>query len=231
MRTLTLDQLEAAIPTNMSFRGSASRQFDHFRQVVAEVNDIAVPEVGSTHTSKSIELPVMRVRYGDRSVCWLDNFHELDIHYSGPVIDLSYEECGYTPYTAERYREEMAKAAGYSWSGWSEEEILDERITRVRAPAHSGGTWWNQRSPDQKARWIARLESADWFARDWSGGALLGDVPAVLAGSSPCLWHARRAFTGDLGPYTPESPQFSLVFETCTVLDRVGLLRKLLVAA
>lgn len=229
---MDLDTLALGIAPDMYFRQAAIGQIRRFREL-AELLGLPVM-VLDTHRSKSIDLPVVtfETARADAYVTVLDNFHEVDVHYRGHTaapVSLTPEECHYQKLDGAAYLEEIAKCEGYSWRGWTPEEILDQRILRVQVTNEGGGTWWNDaRSWARKERWINRFTSAEWYSKDWSGGELIGDVAAVLADESKYLLRASSCFVNHTGPYREGATQFSLVFETGTVVELAPLIRKLL---
>lgn len=228
----------------MHFRNPAITQIDTFDAVARAL--VAHPEVTvqvtDTHTSKSVHLPVMHAHRmmivdshaTNRAVWWLDNFHELNVHYQGPPVTLAPEECGYRKMTRAEYCDHIEKAEGYSWRGWSPAEILDERISRVKIAREDGSTYWSTKTFDAKERWQRRFTSAEWLERDWSHNRVLGGIHMLMSGAVPHVWVASRAFVNHAGFYDPFSDvqpaeqMFSFVFESRTIADRIPLLRKLL---
>lgn len=206
----TLDTLRAQISDRMMYRDAAMAQLDYFEHLSRVLGQ--PPTVLDTHRSKSIDLPVVQFREGDHDVVLLDNFHECNVHYQGPPVALTYEECGYKALTADDYHAEIAKCEGYTWKGWSAEELNDPRITRVKVTREDGDAYWSEKEPEEKERWLRRYVSADWVEHDWGYAKLLGNVEAVLDGRMPYLWEAPRAFVNHAGTYSLSSTRFSLVY-------------------
>ena len=223
---MNLETIRERIGPDMIWRSAALRQIEAFKATAGLV-EVAMATV-DTHRSKSIDLPVVAFEHHGRFVTMLDNFHELALHYRGPPVALTYGQCGYRPVDVDAYRELMAKCESYSWLGWSEEEIRDPRITRVEVTHPNGNRYWSETDIGRKTRWLARHDSAEWYSRDWSSGALLGNVAAVLAGREHCLWESRSTWVNDSGPYGSGRQMFSLCFASDSATERAGLIRQML---
>lgn len=140
------------------------------------------------HMSKSIELPVISV--DDGLFIMRDNFYGVNIHVS-EAVDLPYDVF-YDKHDQAWYEEQIEKCRSYAWESWSEEELLDPRITRV--PRHGG---WNGKSPEKKERWNNRLEDTAWWG-DWSGGFLIKEDGSY--------YPARRAYCEGMQEYYNQQP-------------------------
>lgn len=221
------------IGSDKIWRDAALLQCEVFETLSAELG--LVPKLES-HTSKSIRLPVLTFRSratngrAESSVTVLDNFFELGLHYVGPSVKLTYEECGYKKMTREEYLYLIGQTVDQTWRHWSPEELLDPRITRVPTP--DGG--WSERRPELKQLWNDRMTSAAW-TRELQGYPVVGDVAAVLAGTGH-LWRATPTMLNYEGPYVPKPhgnvrQRFSLRFPCLRQEDlgvRVQLIKKLL---
>ena len=179
----------------MLWKGAAENQCQEFLKIARELQPGLEPLVVETHTSKSIKLPVVVIdgKYGKFYL--RDNFHDVNLCVLWdfpPDLQLAdvYRELDWDWYT-----EKMKKCEDYSWSGWSQEELDDPRITRVQAPTVDGkNTYWNDRRPEQKDRWAKRMEDPEWYYTDWSSGKLL--VAGGLSNMGPgCkMYAAMNAF-------------------------------------
>ena len=89
----------------------------------------------------------------------------------------------YKPRSFTWYQERIQSKRDYSFAGWTDEEMNDPRILRVKRFRDGLGLgaswWWSEVCGDAKDRWAARDRSTDWYSRDWSGGMLIhvGPVP------------------------------------------------------
>jgi hypothetical protein len=214
------------IENGMLWRGSAIEMIEGFARLDELVGGGGT--VVGSHRSKSIDLPKLGWSDGNVAVVVLDNFFEFNLHYSGPSrYDLTYEECGYHELSYEWYLKEIEGCEGYSWKGWSEEELNDPRITRVQVQHESGGTYWKEADIGKKERWLRRFENAEWYSRDWSAGQILGNVAEAREGKDK-LYVVRYTYDAYTGHYWPGASKFSLVFKSGADTSCAPLIRKLL---
>jgi hypothetical protein len=148
------------------------RQFSQFLNLAKRLNvevDTSF-EIVRTHSSQSNNLPVAKFNFPNGQVYLRDNLYNLEIvvSWNNPV-NLTFDDVCYEKYDWDWYLQQIEKCENYSWQYWSKEEILDERITRVRRkPGLSNG--FDEKTPDQKLRWINRMSDPTWFSKDWSSG-------------------------------------------------------------
>lgn len=132
-------------------------------------------EINSSHCSKSITLPVptIRLTFHGVSFTFRDNFHDLNLLVESTrdiALPLSFF---YTAMSFAQYMEALSRKRNYSYEHWTDAEMDDPRILRVKRP---NGTWSEVRG-DEKDRWASRLNSVDWYVRDWSGGSMVAEGP------------------------------------------------------
>lgn len=101
-----------------------------------------------------------------------NNFYDWNLLVeSDKVIDMPLSFF-YTLLTFAWYMENINEKRGYSFAGWTDEEMNDPRILRVQC---SYG--WSKVSGEEKDRWDNRMTSTDWYDRDWSSGKLIAVGP------------------------------------------------------
>lgn len=165
------------VPTEMYWKSEAHRQIKKFWDL-AKTLGVNIQVLGH-HTSKSIKLPVVELAFVNGRILLRDNFHTLEMAVQWDFAPaLAYADV-YPP-AQDRFGEtdardwawylhEIDRCAGYSWRGWSEEEIADPRITRVQVNRDNGSVYWNDMTPDRKDRWLKRMVDPEWHHRDWGG--------------------------------------------------------------
>jgi hypothetical protein len=67
------------------------------------------------------------------------------------------------------YTKEMTRYKEYVFGVWTDDEINDPRILRVKRPNGN----WSSISPDKKDNWLNRHISHDWFNKDWSSAQII----------------------------------------------------------
>lgn len=156
---------------------AALSQIDQFERVIANVAQRyrLKAEVVSTHRSKSIELPVIKLTTDAGEFTLRDNFHDVNLMavLKHPAT-LSLREFFHgvrEPRTWNWYLEQVAAARGYAWHEWTDEELADPRILRVRDKRPDVNLWWDA-TPDKKNRWAARLTDPAWYEHDWSSDVI-----------------------------------------------------------
>lgn len=179
-KTLAIDAF-AQIPDKMLWKRPALQQIEEFKALAARLGVALV--VVSSHTSKSIDLPVVQLKIDGNTFLLRDNFHDLNVCVqSDEPMTLTYAEmlagvC--PPLTWQWYLDEIAKCRGYTWRYFTDEEMDDPRILRVfkmHEWAKPGGKpmEWKVEA-DRKDRWIKRLTDPEWYSRDWSSGVVCWD--------------------------------------------------------
>jgi hypothetical protein len=168
------------VAPQMLWRGAATSQIDTFEKVIAAFAACfrATAEVVGSHRSKSIDLPVVKLSTDAGEFTLRDNFHDINLMaiLRSPAT-LSLEQFFadiQEPLTWEWYLAEIERARGYSWREWSDEEMNDPRILRVRDKRPGCDMWWEKKG-DEKDRWATRMTSPAWYIRDWSSGELTWD--------------------------------------------------------
>ena len=166
---------ENPVRPEMLWKGSAQAQFEKFQAFAERMTPGEPLTVISTHTSKSIPLPVVSLRLNHGFIVLRDNFYDINMSFLwdfAPDLDL---EDVYPSQDWDWYLEKISRCEGYTWRGWSEEEIADPRILRVqvRPSRGEGNLYWKEVKGDVKDRWVQRFESTAWFTRDWASGTKL----------------------------------------------------------
>lgn len=169
---INLDKFKEVSP-QMLWRGAALEQINELEKAVAALATRfrVTAEVVGSHRSKSIDLPVVKFSTDAGQFTLRDNFHDINLMAipRGPsTLSLEQLFAGIRePLTWEWYLAEIDRARGYSWREWSDEEINDPRILRVRDKRPGCDMWWEKKG-DEKDRWAARMSSPAWYSRDWS---------------------------------------------------------------
>lgn len=155
-------------------------------------------EIIAWHPSKGYQLPVVRYQCQGVSFTLRDNLHDTNVLVESDFeidvsLDFFYRRLDY-----EWYVEQMGKKAGYTFRDWSEEELNDPRILRVKT-----GKGWSSVSAEEKDVWTIRLTSTEWYT-GWSSGSLLhvGPVPFGLQSS---FYLAPKAYAEGI-PGNPPPP-------------------------
>jgi hypothetical protein len=176
---INIDKFKEVAP-EMGWRGAALDQIDKFEKTVADLTKrfCVTAEVVGKHRSKSIDLPVVKLSTDAGEFTLRDNFNDINlmaILRSPSTLSLEQLFANIQePLTWEWYLAEIERARGYSWHAWSDEEMNDPRILRVRDKRFGCDLWW-EKKPDEKDRWAARMSSPAWYSRDWAGGELTWD--------------------------------------------------------
>lgn len=183
-----LNVLSDTLYYNLTARNSAQKFQD-----LADKLGVDATVVG-THMSKSCTLPVVRLDFPNGYVLLRDNFYDVEMAVVWNFAPkLAYRDVYGEPRYWTWYQEQMENCKGYSWQGWSDEELLDERITRVRRTNLGGHTWWDNKTPEAKARWIKRETDPEWHTRDWASGQILWEGTESF-GPDAALFVATRCF-------------------------------------
>lgn len=169
---IDIEKFKTVAP-EMLWRGAAMSQIDDFEKVIAAFASRfrATAEVVGSHRSKSIDLPVIRLSTDVGEFTLRDNFHDINLMVvlqAPSTLSLEQLFAGIRePLTWEWYLAEIDRARDYSWREWSDEEMNDPRILRVRDKRPGCDMWWEKRGAE-KDRWAARLSSPAWYSHDWS---------------------------------------------------------------
>ncbi len=179
LRIIDIDKYKEVAP-QMFWRGAALEQIDQFEKSIAAfaARFRVTAEVVGSHRSKSIELPVVKLSTDAGEFTLRDNFHDVNLMavLRGPsTLSLEQLFAGIQePLTWGWYLAEIERARGYSWSEWTDEEMNDPRILRVRDKRPGCDMWWEKKGAE-KDRWAARMTSPAWYSHDWSHGEFAWD--------------------------------------------------------
>lgn len=189
---------------SMYWKDSALAQFQQMDAIGQETGLSA--SVVETHTSKSIELPVVRFEGSNGYFLVRHNFYDwnLAVVWNGPVA-LTCEQAGFAHLTWDWYLGEINKKRNYSFKGWTEEEVADPRILRVLIQHEKGHTYWSKASAEEKDAWAERMNSTEWYTSHWSSGLLLPDGEMPGCG----FWRGFHAFAEGIERYYYESPEYT----------------------
>ncbi len=195
----------ANIKPSMFWRGAALDQIETIQKLVADLAAkyrVTASVVGS-HRSKSIELPVVAITTDAGVFTWRDNFNDanlLAVLKQPATLSLpEFFEGIQDAKDWDWYLAEIARARGYSWRAWSDADMDDPRILRVKDGRPGVDLWW-EKEGEVKDRWSARLKDPTWYARDWSSGEITCD-----SGFSPGarLFVQHRAYAEGIDVTTP----------------------------
>ena len=192
-----IDTFRVVAP-EMRWRGAALDQIDKFEKTVAALTTRlgVTAEVVGSHPSKSIDLPVVMLSTSAGTFTLRDNFYDINlmaILRHPATLSLEQLFAGIQePVTWDWYLSEVERARNYSWREWSDEEMNDPCILRVRDKRAGVDMWWEKKS-DEKDRWANRMSSPTWHSRDWSSGELVWDGEF---GPGVKLFHQGHAYEG-----------------------------------
>jgi hypothetical protein len=179
MHTINIDKFKEVAP-EMFWRGAALDQIDKFEKTVAALAKRlrVTAEVVGSHRSKSIDLPVVKLSTDAGEFTMRDNFYDINLMavLRGPST-LSLKQLFadiQEPLTWEWYLAEIDRARNYSWREWTDEEMNDPRILRVRDKRDGTNMWWEKKS-DEKDRWQNRMSNPAWYNRDWASNEITWD--------------------------------------------------------
>lgn len=180
MAIVDIDRFRA-IPEKMLWRTAAMDQIDTFERVATALaaNHGATAAVVGSHRSKSIDLPVIKFSTPTGEFTLRDNFHDVNLmailkRRSELSLQRFFSNIQ-EPLTWEWYLSEIDRARGYSWRQWSDSEMNDPRILRVRDKRPGCGDMWWSKTQDEKDRWAARMDSPAWYSHDWARCELTWD--------------------------------------------------------
>lgn len=154
------------IGDQMLWKGSALGQIERFNALGKALE--TDPEVVSTHTSKSITLPVVRYNCDFLILTLRDNFYGINVWVqSQNPINMPYSTIA-VEHDMDWYESEIQRKRNYCYKGWTDEEMDDPRILRVKLENR-----WSEVRAEEKERWIARYHSTEWYSKDWASGKLV----------------------------------------------------------
>jgi hypothetical protein len=203
----------------MRWKDSAEAQFKFFREIKDRLG--ATTNVFSDHFSKSIKLPVVTFYFHLMKVHIRGNFDDWNLCVeAGEPPKLTARDVFGAPRDWDWYLDQIARCEGYSWKEWTQEELEDERISRVKATARGGKTtYWNEKKFPEKERWLKRFESPEWYARDWSSseGYYEGECRpgCELYLASKCFLQGMHFLPSEAHrPWRPGFSQFAVCLQT-----------------
>lgn len=184
--------------------------------------------VSHTHVSKSITLPVPTfqwTRWGEQHLLTMmarDNFHDLNLYVEASEPIALPLDVFYTQRNFRWYQEAIESKRNYCFKDWTDEEMNDPRITRVK---RKNGNGWSEVRSDEKDRWDARLESTEWHGKHWSSGVLIPHGPVPFTDDT-VFYQASHAFgegiPGNAGPYIEPCSKFMISLNSWEDLTRVS---------
>ena len=161
------------IPDRMLWKGAALRQIEEFKALAA---GLGFPwQIVGSHTSKSIQLPVLRISIGGAEVYVRDNFYDSNVCVIAeqPIeISLSvlFEDI-LVPKDWAWYQKEIRRARNYSWREWTDEQMDDPLILTLDSDAPS----YMLKSAPEKVAWLKRMTDPTWYSKNWSSGTVTWD--------------------------------------------------------
>lgn len=189
--------------TSMHWHAAFFKQIERWQVLGARIGQPLF--VVNTHRSKSIDLPVVRVETATGHMLLRDNFYDVNIHVDSEVPLVLDMALLHEPMTWDQYLHDVERCRGYRYRDWTDKQMDDPCVLRVRAERTDGTFYWSEVSGAVKDRWIMRMNSPEWYCRDWSSAELLTN--GVFGPDSP-IYVARRAFSEglpDAGVYRPPS--------------------------
>ena len=176
---IDIDKFKAVAPA-MLWRGAALDQIDKFEKTVAALATRlgVTAEVVGSHRSKSIDLPVVMLSTNAGKLTLRDNFYDINLmailqHPTTLPVEQFFADIQ-EPLTWDWYLSEIERTRDYSWRAWSDEEMNDPCILRVRDKRAGVDMWWEKKS-GEKDRWASRMSSPAWYSQDWSSGEFVWD--------------------------------------------------------
>jgi hypothetical protein len=179
VQIIDIDKFKTVAP-QMLWRGAAASQIDAFEKAIAEfaTRFRATAEVVGSHRSKSIDLPVIKISTDAGEFTLRDNFHDINLMavlQAPSTLSLEQLFSGILePLSWDWYLAEIERARGYSWREWTDEEMNNPCVLRVRDKRPNCDMWWEKKG-DEKDRWAARMSNPAWYSRDWSSGEFTWD--------------------------------------------------------
>jgi hypothetical protein len=184
-----------------------------------------------THTSKSIQLPVVALQLDGHSFLLRDNFYDVNLCVLGKgPIQLSLSEMFEGVLQSldwDWYLETIKRARGYSWREWSDKEMDDPKILCVFSDGRDGQKIpWTKRQ-EEKDRWIKRMVDPSWYRHDWSRGSLSWQGKF---GPGVVLFEQRHPFAEgiskivsrkSLAPYFPGVTDFALALKDIDAAETI----------
>jgi len=219
------------VDKQMIWHKSAAELVERFI-AFAEAVEGDVSVVGS-HTSKSLTLPVIQVKTPSLTVLVRDNFYDVNVCVRGyaPFALLVSELFDGVLETQDWvwYQGAMASARQHTWVNWTDTAMDDPSLLQV-AFKTGDQVFKCEVTAEQKARWLARLTSAEWYGEDWARDVILHDgalgpasrlfiQPFPQAEGISALVPAEA-----LQPYHPGCTGFSLALIGRSALDRAKVI-------
>ena len=232
---------ENPVGDEMRWADAAKRQFKKFEELGFNIGEPL--SVVSTHTSKSISLPVVTFRTVGGWFLLRDNFYGVNVCALWdfpPDLDLGdlYKRLYFDDYCELVQKKRESRM---SYAQWTDEEMDDPRILRVQATRSNGSAYWVSVRPEEKDRWLDRWKSTEWYGRDWSSGELIPDGPLKSDGTfgpdtvfytapHPLAVGISKVVGPEaLAPYKPGRSQFTL--DCRDYADALERMKKIMAAA
>ena len=199
------------IPDRMLWKGAALNQLEGFRQLAKNVGlPCSVPDfpdgTPAHHISKSIRLPVVCLIHGGMRLYLRDNFYDVNVcavaeePLTTPLAELF--DGVLQPRDWDWYMEEVGRCRGYSWKGWTDEQMDDPLLLFPGPDAPS----YQTKERGEKARWVARAHNPAWYHEDWSSGRITWDgMPETTSFGPGTLWIQRHPFLEGISRLVPEA--------------------------
>lgn len=198
------------IDDRMLWKGAALAQIEAFEALAVRLgcDGVCMPKMSTPghHTSKSIRLPVVELCLPGFRFLLRNNFHDIEMCVqAGMPVTMTRSalfDGVLQPRNWAWYLAEIARCRGYSWKFWTDEQMDDPNICRVVAIRHDCGgieqEWTVE--PGEKARWLKRMTSPEWYSRDWSSGSITSDEPF---GPGATFWVQHRLFGQGIAELVP----------------------------
>lgn len=190
-----------------------NKQLFAFTNIAAHINgDLTII---NTHTSKDEKLPVVKIDSKAISFTIRDNFHSIN-------LGIELKEDFVFPYAyfykhedIDWYNNEILRKKGYTFDGWTEEEINDLRILRVFVK----NRYWSEVSGAEKDRWLNRDKSTEWYHKDWSSTTLI-EFRGMFFKAEYAFCEGMRDFE-HLQPYVPGMTKFVICVDSYKKLEEI----------
>ena len=211
------------IDDQFCYKKPAVAQIEMVKKLASDLN--MTPTVASYHTSKSIQLPVVRLVDEATKGAFLlrDNFYSLEIAVQSPKpINLSYSalfgkhEDGEVLPTLNWawYVDQVERCRGYSWKFFTPEEMEKGKVSE----GHTLPEWQKKdlENIEKRERFNKWKDDPSWYSKDWSNGTICTD--GLFPGASK-MWVLGYCFAEgiarvipmtELTIYTPASSRFAV---------------------
>lgn len=173
MKAPTLQGWRAQNPLsdNLVYAPSALACDKAFEELAQHFGGKAV--VVGEHVSKSCKLPVVGFYVGLTTFIVRDNFYDLNLGVTAiDPVTLPLGLVGEV-HDWDWYLEQIARKRGYSFKGWTDEEMEDPRILRVSVTHPQGNSYWSTCTGEEKDWWALRMTDPTWHGRGWGSPLIL----------------------------------------------------------